>query len=106
MTRFLSARAFTLFFGIGYALTIYFNWPLFRYYPLINRFTLADLPGREQGPAMSWYGWIATAAIIGAVAALVIPKRFADRIWVGVFWLVPLIMLAAGFYREQEWFLR
>lgn len=106
MSRFFSARAFTLFFGIGYALTLIYNWALFRYYPLAGRFSLVDIPGRELGPAMSWYGWIAYALIIGLVGAVVIPKKVADRIWIGVFWLLPLAMLAAGYYREQEWFVQ
>ena len=104
-SRFFSARAFTLVFGFSYAVAIYGNYPLFRYYPLVQRFSLHDLADLSLGPAMSWYGWIATAAILAALATAVIPKRVANRIPAAVFWILPVTMLAAAWYREREWFL-
>jgi hypothetical protein len=103
--RFLSARVFTLMFGLGYAVAVYGNYPLFRYYPLVRRFSLHDIASRSLGPAITWYGWIATAAVVAVIVAAVIPKRVGDRIPAAAFWIVPVIMFAAGCYRERGWFL-
>lgn len=103
--RFFSARVFTLVCGIGYAIAVYVNYPLFRYYPLVERFSFSDLKDATLGPAMSWYGWMGIAAIPALVAAALVPKRIGDRIPNAVFWILPLIMLIAGWVREREWFL-
>lgn len=104
-SRFFSARVFTLVFGLGHAVAVYGNYPLFRYYPLPGRFSLHDLADRSLGPTMSYYGWIASAAVVAVVLTAVIPKRIGDRIPAAVFWILPIIMLAAAWYREREWFL-
>ena len=104
-SRFFSARVFTLVFGIGHAVAVFGNYPLFRYYPLPGRFSLHDLADSSFGPVMSWYGWIATAAVLAVSMAAIIPKRLGDRIPAAVFWIVPFVMIAAAWYREREWFL-
>ena len=104
-SRCFSARVFTLVFGLGQAVAVFGNYPLFRYYPLPRRFSLQDLADSSLGPAISWYGWIATATVLAVLVAAVIPKRIGDRIPAAVFWIVPLIMIAAAWYRERQWFL-
>jgi hypothetical protein len=105
MSRVFSARVFALVFGIGYAAAVYIDIPLFRYYPLIERFSLHDLADRTLGPAMSWYGWMATAAVAAVILAAVIPKSIGNRIPAAVFWILPFIMFIAAWYRERTWFL-
>lgn len=102
--HFFSARLFTLTFGLGYAIAVTIDIPLFRYYPLISRFSLEDLADRTLGPAMSWYGWIAIGLLPALVLAAIVPKRIGDRLPAAVFWILPLVMFAAGYYREQAWF--
>jgi hypothetical protein len=102
--RFFSARVFSLLFGLAYAAAVYGNYPLFRYYPLISRFSLHDLADDSLGPAMSWFGWISTAAIPAVTGTLVIPRSMGDRIPPAAFWIVTFMMLAAAWYREREWF--
>ena len=104
-SRFFSARVFSLVFGLSHAVAVYGNYPLFRYYPLPGRFSFHDLVDKSLGPAMSWYGWIATAAAVALVTTVIVPKRLGDRIPAAVFWILPIIMLSAAFYREGEWFL-
>jgi len=104
IARVFSTRVFTLVFGIGYAVAVYVNYPLFRFYPLVMRFSLHDLVDPSLGPAMSWYGWIATAAVPALLVAAFVPKRVGDRIPAAVFWIVPFVMLLAGWYRERDWF--
>jgi hypothetical protein len=105
ISRFLSARTFSLTFGVGYAVAVYVNYPLFRYYPLVKRFSMHDLATPSLGPAMSWYGWMAIGAIFAVIASLLIPKRIGDRIPAAAFWIVILMMFLAAGYREREWFL-
>lgn len=104
MFRWFSARVFTLVFGIGYAVSVLLNLPLFRYYPLVQRFSLSDLTDVTLGPAMSWYGWIAGGLLPAILAALLVPNRLGARIPAAVLWLVPPLMLWAGWQHEQEWF--
>jgi hypothetical protein len=100
-----SARVFTLLFGLGYAIAVFGNYPLFRYYPLISRISLQNLTDISLGPSMSWFGWIATAAIPAVIGTVVIPKRIGNRIPPAALWIVTVLMLAAAWYREREWFL-
>jgi hypothetical protein len=104
MSRLVSPRVFTLAFGLTYAAAVAFHYPLFIYYPQADRFSVTDLRDPSLGPEMFYYGWIATAAIVGLVLALVVPKRVADRLPPKLLWLVPFVMFAGGFYREREWF--
>jgi hypothetical protein len=103
--RLFSAATFSLTFGLGYAGAVSVNYPLFRYYPLVQRFSFHDLATTALGPSMSWYGWIAIAALFAGIVTPLIPKRVGDRIPAAVFWIVLLAMLAAAAYREREWFL-
>ncbi len=105
MSRLFSARVFTLIYGLGYAAAVYINWPLFRYYPLVKRFSLHDLADKTLGPAMAWYGWMAAAAIPAVLFSAVVPSRIADRIPHVVYWILPLPMFYAAWVREQTWFL-
>lgn len=100
-----SARTFTLIAGVGYAGAVYLKYPLFLYYPLVKRFSLHDLADRSLGPAISWYGWLATAAIPAVFLSAVVPKRIGDRIPAAVLWVVAFMMLLAGWYNERDWFL-
>ena len=105
MNNLLSARVFTLVFGLGYAIAVYINYPLFRYYPLTGQFSLHDLVDASLGPAMSWYGWMAVGAVPAVLLAVIVPNRIGDRIPSAVFWIVPVVMFLAGCYRERDWFL-
>lgn len=110
MSRYFSLRIFSLMFGSVYTLAVIYNWPLFFYFPAVKQFSLHDLPLATFGPGMSWFGWIATAALAAILAAvifpLILPKRWIDQMPPGVFWLVPVAMLIGGFFREQDWLLK
>ena len=104
-SRLFSARVFSLVFGLSHAVAVYGNYPLFRYYPLPGRFSFHDLADKTLGPAMSWYGWIATAAVVATLATAIVPKHLGDRIPAAVFWVLPIIMFAAAWHLEGQWFL-
>lgn len=104
MNRYSSFKIFSIVFGVFYTAAFFALWSPFRYYPMLNRFFL-DAQGPEAGPPILWYGWISTAFVASAVVALIIPRRFADRLWPGFTWLVPAIVLVAIFVHEAHWFL-
>jgi hypothetical protein len=74
------------------------GWPLFTYHPGTNRIDFGWAAARaNEGPAMYWYGWIATtlivAALIGWLASL-LPRRISDKSPLFLIWLLPLPALA------------
>jgi hypothetical protein len=108
VSRFISLPLFSVVSSAVYAVAVYVNYPLFRYYPLVERFSLIDIPDRTLGPAMTWYGWIAISippAIIVAVAGqLLLPTRLLDRLN-NLVWVVPFVILYAGWIAEKSWLL-
>ncbi len=108
MTRFISLPLFTIVAGLSYAVAVYINYPLFRYYPLVKQFSLTDIPSRVLGPAMTWYGWIAIAIIpaiiVSVLGRLFLPARWLDKL-TPLIWVVPFIILYAGWVAEKSWLL-
>jgi hypothetical protein len=103
--------AFVLAIFAGVFATVYFasfvnGWTLFRYYPLTGEFTTEDLP-RSAGPAMGWYAWIVqgfAVAVLAALLALVLPGKLTNRVWSGLGWLLPVLVVLYTFYYEWHWF--
>lgn len=105
------ARAFPFFsavFVIFYALSVEFNLALFTYHPQLKRFAFLVEPPKA-GPAMYWYGWIATStlgALLLSIIALMLPRQLTARVWSELVWLVPIGGIAFFFYLLQGYFLR
>ena len=94
---------FSIVFGIVYTLAFFLNVAVFKYYPLVHEFHIADQP-KTAGAPISWYGWIATALMISVPITLVVPRRWADRlspIWAG---LVPTALVLIVLIYEKRWF--
>jgi hypothetical protein len=105
MTKHVSYITFALVGAIGYVLAYAFNWPVFAYYPLIKEFHFAHTLPASAGPAMLYYGWITTAAIAALILALVVPRSIAAKLWPGLGWLVPLVLILYTFVYTRHWFL-
>ncbi|MEA2871729.1 MAG: hypothetical protein QOH67_1705 [Hyphomicrobiales bacterium] len=78
------------------------NWPLFTYHPGSNRVDLGWTPAvKDEGPAMYWYGWIATtligAAILGMLATM-LPEKLVRSIPLSLVWIVPLAVIPILIY--------
>ena len=97
---------FALVFGVAFAILYVVcdmaALPMFTYHPGTDRID----PGyatarRDEGPAMYWYGWIASSAlgatIAGALAAL-LPESIRRRIPLALAWIVPVVLLPALLY--------
>jgi len=73
------------------------GFPLFTYHPGTNRIDFGFAAARpNEGPAMYWYGWIATtligAGVLGLLATL-LPARLGRKIPLFLLWLLPLLAL-------------
>jgi hypothetical protein len=109
----IAARSFPTFaivfagaFATLYLLSVENNWALFTYHPALEEFGfLVQKP--KDGPAMYWYGWLATSAL-GAVAiataAAYLPVHSTNRFWGGLAWAVPLATMFAFAYILRGFF--
>ncbi len=95
---------FSLIACIAYTLAYYFDWPLFQYYLEENRFHFTVQP-TSSGPPILWYGWLATAALVGGAFALIVPRRLLTRLLPDLVWLIPSALILAALMYEVRWFL-
>ena len=97
---------FALVFGVSFAILYVIcdmaALPLFTYHPGTDRIDPGFAPPRrDEGPAMYWYGWIATstlgASALGALAAL-LPEKIRIKVPTALAWLVPVVLLPVLIY--------
>ena len=96
---------FTIAFAITYAIAVDHNLALFTYHPALGEWGLGVQAPRD-GPAMYWYGWLATSGLTAlsvGLAGCFVPRP-APRLpnhWV---WVVPIgallffVWLLRGFF--------
>ncbi len=98
--------AFALVFGIGFALLYVLcdmaKLPMFTYHPGTDRIDWGYAAARrDEGPAMYWYGWLATSAlgasILGVLAAG-LSENIRSKIPLALAWVVPLFLLPILLY--------
>jgi len=102
------AIVFTVVYTVAYAVAVSQNYALFTYHPVPGTIGMG-VEKVQDGPAMYWYGWMATAAIaaFGAcLVACVVPERLAKRVGSGWSWIVPLGVLLFFAYLLRGYFLR
>ena len=58
--------------AVAYCLCVYFNWPVFTYFPVTGRFYWG-LQGVQSGtgPNMLWYGWTVTTILIAGALGII-----------------------------------
>ena len=102
------AIAFAVAYSITYVVSVLHNYALFTYHPAIGEFGAGVEKGRD-GPAMYWYGWVATSGIVASLAgvlAALLPESVTRRLWPGLTWMVALIALAVLAYDLRQFFLK
>ena len=97
-TRFRTfALVFGIFFGIFYVICDMAALPMFTYHPGTDRIDLGFARARrDEGPAMYWYGWIASSALGASLlgfAATLLPERVRGKIPLALAWIVPVALL-------------
>jgi hypothetical protein len=103
MKNYSSFIIFSMLFIIIYTLCFYFNIALFKYYPLVREFHIYSQP-KSAGPPISWYGWMAVAALVSAPVAFLVPRSWGERLSPTMAWLIPTIVLVAVLVYEKRWF--
>jgi len=99
---------FAVVCSVVYILAVYKNYALFTYHPATGQFGAGVEKAGPDGPAMYWYGWIATSSIAGAIAGLIacaLPRSLARRVWPGFSWAIPLAGIAVLLYILRNYFL-
>jgi len=98
--------AFALVFGVAFAVLYVVcdlaALPLFTYHPGTDRIDPGYAPARrDEGPAMYWYGWLASSALgatlLGVLAAL-LPEKLRAKIPLALAWMVPIALLPVLLY--------
>jgi hypothetical protein len=102
-------RALTLFaalFAVFYLVAVEMNWALITYHPRQEAWGWGA-QAATKGPAMHWYGWLASAALAATVATLIavpVLKRVAIPTWIG--WAAPLAVIVAFVWVLRIFFFR
>jgi hypothetical protein len=95
-------------YAVAYLIAMEKNYALFTYHPALEEFgLLVERP--KEGPAMYWYGWMATAGIVALVAGLIacfVPERVTKRLWSGWSWAVPVAVMFVLGYLLRGYFIR
>ena len=96
------ALVFGIFFAILYVICDMAALPMFTYHPGTGRVDLGYAPARrDEGPAMYWYGWIATSALgafLAGLGAAMLPERIGSKIPLALAWIVPIALLPVLIY--------
>jgi hypothetical protein len=113
------ARVFPVFsiaFAVLYVLAMDNNWALFTYLARAREFhaLVYTPPTPRAGPAMYWYGWLATSALGAAAVSAVayaLPPYWAKRTWLAapwshLSWGVPLAVMLVFVFLLRGWFIR
>jgi hypothetical protein len=96
------AIAFAIATPVIYVICEMANWPLFSYFPAVNRIVWGYAPGSDDhGPAMHWYGWTATTMIAAGILSLLatkLPESTVKRIPLALVWILPAVAVPILIY--------
>jgi hypothetical protein len=102
------AVVFSVIYAVAYVIAVENNYALFTYHPALGEFGWwVESP--KDGPAMYWYGWMATAGIVAFGAAAIarfFSERTAQRLWSGLSWAVPVAVMVIFSYLLSGFFTR
>jgi hypothetical protein len=101
------ATTFSVSGPVIYCLVVYFNYPVFTYWPADGLFAWGfGAANANDGPNMLWYGWTVTTVLIavalGFVATLV-PERIIRKIPLWLVWLLPILAIPYVLYSLMFW---
>jgi hypothetical protein len=102
------AIVFAVVFAVVYIVAVENNYALFTYHPALGEWA-AGVEKPRDGPAMYWYGWLATSGLVAALAGLIaawLPAGVAARLWPGWAWVAPIGVMVTFCYLLRDFFLR
>jgi hypothetical protein len=101
------ATVFSISGPVVYCLVVFFNYPLFTYFPGDNRFAWGAQASRAgEGPNMLWYGFSATAIIIITILgiiAMMLPEHVIKKIPLALVWIFPILAIPYVIYSLKAW---
>ncbi len=102
--KFLSRPWFTIGFCLSYPFVFANDWALFLYFPQSQRFHWGP-EAQDLGPAMHWYGLVATAAIVGLALSLVGRDTWIAPRVVRWLWLAPCVAMLGSLVLLRQFFI-
>jgi hypothetical protein len=102
------AIVFGIVFAVVYVIAVEKNYALFTYHPAINALGAGVQEGKD-GPAMYWYGWLATsgiAALVAGALASFLPEGLTRQLWPGWTWVIAVAVMVAFAWLLRNFFLR
>jgi hypothetical protein len=97
-----AAASFAALNALLYLLSDMFRWPMFSYFPATAELVWGWAPSNpDQGPAMYWYGWIATsmlASLLISAGMMMLPAQWIKKIPLSISWLVPTLLIPVLVY--------
>ena len=98
---------FAVVFSVVYVIAAEANYALVTYHPAVGEWGMgAEKP--KDGPAMYWYGWLATSGIVASIAgalAALLPQGVTRRLWSGWTWVAAVGGMIAFCYLLRGFFL-
>jgi hypothetical protein len=106
-------KAFATTFSISgpviYCVIQYLNYPLFTYWPAVQRFAWGyGPPSAGDGPNMLWYGWSLTTILIASalgIVGMVVPEHIIKKIPLWLVWLLPILAIPYVIYSLMPWWM-
>ena len=102
------ALVFAIVWVIAYLVCVEKNYALFTYHAAIGEWGPGVEKGRD-GPAMYWYGWLASSTIAASLAggiALLLPEGATRRLPAAASWIVAIAAMLEFCYLLRSFFLR
>ena len=102
------AVVFAAAWAVAYVICVERNYALFTYHAAIYEWGLGVQKAKD-GPAMYWFGWMATSGIAAGAVALAaswLPESLTRRLWSGWSWAVPVAVMLVFCYLLRGYFLR
>lgn len=102
------AIVFSVVCSVVYVISVEKNYAMFTYHPALGQFGAGVEKAGPDGPAMYWYGWIATSTLAGFIAGLLaclLPRNVGERLSPALAWAVPLIGSVVLAYILRNYFL-
>ena len=92
------AIVFAIVYPIVYLVSVELNLASFTYHSALGQWGLG--PSKPiNGPAMYWYGWIFTSAVLAGIIATIaayLPDNLTRKLPAATAWVVPLLAMVVA----------
>jgi hypothetical protein len=98
---------FAAVYAVVYVVAVEQNYALFTYHPALSEFELF-VAAPKAGPAMYWYGWMATSAIVAFAVGVILSfvpaaiTKFFRSSWS---WVIPMTVMLVFGYLLRDFFI-